>query len=231
MMLNRNPYDEEAFRERFKNSEIFNAVNQDFDTLLWTKHPTVIDDRPSETFVGKDTKTIRQFVAEKYKTFSMVPFYYLEPLLEQSPGAIYDLGCGWNIFKKYIPNVIGISAEDDNGEYFFADKWDFVDDTFVKNHQNYFESVFSICALHFCSLNELPKVLSDFVSMVKPEGRGFISLNSARIIERSNQIDHSTIDMHVRNSLPTDCKFIIIDIDICRNGDGLDGDIRLVFEK
>jgi hypothetical protein len=116
--------------------------------------------------------TARQWMA--YGNFPVTAFYYLEFLTNQNPSVIYDLGCGWNIFKKYIPNIIGIGEEDPKSQYYFADIHGRVDPNYVEQHQNYFESVFSICALHFRPLRELRQIALEFISMMKPDSYGFL---------------------------------------------------------
>ena len=175
--------------------------------------------------------------------FSVVPYYYLELLIEKSPVTIYDIGCGWNIFKKYTPNIIGISAEPPDSPIFFADIHDFVDDEFVAGHQEYFESAFSINALHFHSLTKLSKVIKDFVSMIQSGGRGFLALNAQRMIERltSDEIiklfgtasptKEQYTDFILECIGTVDCHFLIVDVDLSKLDDTLDGNIRIVFER
>jgi len=170
-------------------------------------------------------------------------FYYLNYLLEKNPKKIYDLGCGWNIFKKYIPNIIGIGDEDPAGEKYY-DEYGHVDQDYINLHQNYFESVFSINALHFIPLSSLRNMVVDFISMVAPGGRGFITFNLMRMFERSsNQFllekfktitpTNQQFDLYIRESLQyLPCKIIVFDVDVMNSiNDVMEGNIRLVFEK
>ena len=180
--------------------------------------------------------TPRQMRGDRFfnKTaFSAVPFYYINFLLEKNPRAIYDLGCGWNIFKKYIPEVIGVGAETEKE---FADLHDFVDDEYVSGHIDYFESVFSINALHFCPLSKFSKIIQDFHSMIKPGGRGFLALIFQRMIDRDpvfQNVSHNNIETYCRNELTklTNIKFLVVDIRIDPIEEPMDGNIRLVMEK
>jgi hypothetical protein len=149
----------------------FENINNDFDELIWHKTNTLTQITPRELAA----------IRIKKSTFSMVPFYYLRLLLEKNTKEIYDLGCGCNIFKKYIPNIIGVSPTHNIDHK--ADIHDFVDDDYVANHQNFFESVFSINALHFRPLNEFEQLVKEFVSMVKPGGRGFLACNFAKMFD------------------------------------------------
>lgn len=171
----------------------------------------------------------------------MVPFYYLEKLLEKDPANIYDLGCGWNIFKKYIPTIIGVSPTHNQDNY--ADIHDLVDDEYIKKHTNFFDSVFSINALHFTSLENLEEVVTGFVSMIKPSGRGFLSLNLMRMIEHSSiefleksiGTTRTSIDyeQYVRSVLEKiNIGYLIVDVDFSKTlNDYMDGNIRLVIDK
>ena len=235
-MHNISPYDEQQCRAYCQQLEFFNQIKTDFKHLSWSKN-----------FVDQG-RFFRSTPREKFGTdyqsqFSMVPFYYLEKLLETNPTDIYDLGCGWNIFKKYIPNIIGVSPTHNKDNY--ADIHDQVDDYYIKEHENYFESIFSINALHFIPLSELEKIVKGFASMVKPngQGRGFLSLNLQRMIERTPD---EFLEKHI-NASPTahdyekyvlsvlekiDVNYIILDVDLLYNlDDWMDGNIRIVFER
>lgn len=227
MIMDLNPYDPVAFENQFANTDLCRDISKDFDNLWW--------DQQIKFF---DNLTPRQAVSTVTLGFSMIPFYYLQLLLENNPKEIYDLGCGANLFKKYIPNIIGI----DNGKsYTNADIMDEVDETFVKNHQNFFQSVFSINALHFRPLSQLRQVYEEFISMVAPGGRGFLSINLKRMIEQEYKtpeemgiINTNIIgyERYVRTQLENlPCKYLIFDANLDPLDEWLDGNVRLVFEK
>jgi hypothetical protein len=171
----------------------------------------------------------------------MVPFFYLKPLLEKNPKTIYDLGAGYNIFKKYIPNIIGISPTHNTDNY--SDIHDIVDAEFVCGHQNYFTSVFSINALHFRPLIDLKAVIQEFASMIAPGGRGFLSLNITRMIERTPiellnqalgtiQPTNNNYSEYTRKVLSDiNLNYLIVDVDLTEMDNPMDGNIRIVVEK
>ena len=177
----------------------------------------------------------------------MVPFYYLKELLEKNPDQIYDLGCGWNIFKKYIPNIIVVSQKrkSKRPENFaatidnMADVHGFIDKYYIATHQKFFESVFSINALHFRigGLAEFEKIVTDFASMIKPGGRGFLALNLARLIDFTSDDFLKSLggeyDHYIREILQKiNLNYIILDVNFDDHLDFLmDGNIRIVFEK
>ena len=210
--------------------------------------------------------------------------------IEKNPKTIYDLGCGKNLFKKYLPNVIGIGAEtpaqvtlcsmynavkdeswpsisnieDFNNlptriqtecltvhkltpseiqSDFYGDIYDEFNDNYLLSHQNYFESIFTICSLHFRPLSSFKKIILDFASMLCNNGRGFISFNLQRLIEYTGndfltaQFETTTpttmqYDNWLRKELAeTKLNFLILDIDLALLDESMDGNIRLVIEK
>lgn len=231
-MNNLNPYNPINFKEEFSKTHLHETIRNDFELVLY-------GDDWDEVVNGR---TPRQIAATG--AISVKCFYYLKFLTEKNPKNIYDLGCGWNFFKRYIPNIIGIGAEDNSRECFYGDLYDKFDDTFVGKYQNYFESIFSINALHFSPLWNLKKIILDFVSIIKPGGQGFLSLNLARMKELSqNKFDHfsvSDFDQYVRDQLvEIPVKYLCIDIDFEKHhnnwhsgmNEAMDGNIKLVFEK
>jgi len=239
-LQNLNEYDPIIFRNSFQHSVIYQALSKDFKHLLWNKSLKNINNVTSRQQFGETL-------------FFLSVFYYLEKLTEKNTDKIYDLGCGWNIFKKYIPNIIGMdlppdpkrAADDTNfikmGN--FADEYGFVNTEYIATHQEYFESVFSINALHFRSLVDLESIVVDFISMIKPNGRGFLAFNMKRFIERTSPNEMmdlfstltpsiSQYDKYVRETLSNiPCQYLIVDIDLTVLDDWMDGNIRLVFEK
>jgi hypothetical protein len=228
-MKNLLPYPQTEFQNIFSNSNIYKSLTKDFDVVSFEK------------FIFNNLHKIitpRQYLGDrKLKTyFSAVAFYYLQFLLEKNPSQIYDLGCGWNIFKKYIPNIIGVGAEPVDSEDFFGDIHDYIDDNYIQGHKEYFESVFSICALHFYPIESIAKRVNDFYSMIKPGGRGFLTFNVQRMLDHGNLTFNSPmeVDKFCRHELAgcTHIKFIVVDIDFSVGLDeGIDGNIRLVMEK
>jgi hypothetical protein len=278
-MENINPYNKIEFQKIFTNTEIYKKLEQNFGSqnLVWDKFvlPAIINSAPIWRTIAETPR------ASVPTIFSASVFYYLLPLLEIDYDLIYDLGCGDNMFKPYIPRLIGIGAEwsdyhrvkdsswpniknrrefddlperikhecihvhkisiDDN--ICHGDISDSFNDTFVLAHQEYFQSIFSICALHFHPLHLLKKIVLDFASIIKVGGRGFLSVNLKRMIEiESTQFllqqfstinpSRSQYEQYVRKELSsTNLKFLILDIDLTLIDEGLDGNVRLVFER
>jgi hypothetical protein len=285
MSDNISPYDKIEFKSAFEKTEIYKKLKRDFNesNLIWDK----FFNSHNITMNGSTPREMNR------RQFSASVFYYLLPLLEKEYDTIYDLGCGANMFKPYLPGLIGIGAEralylisynnikdpewpdckspvdlidlpdwvkeecvqqhgvtipdksriDSINKTFFGDIDGYVNDKYVLDHHEYFQTVFSICALHFHSLALFKKIVSDFVSMIKPSGRGFLTLNLQRMIEKTPEqfliqrfsTRHPTrfqFDQYLREELSTlALKFLILDIDLTVINEGINGNIRLVIEK
>jgi hypothetical protein len=170
-----NTYNQKEFEKTFPKTEIYQQLTKDFDVVCFHENYNydTVKGTPREWYGSKNKRTI----------FSVIPFYYIEFLTKHNPDKIYDIGCGWNIFKKYIPNIVGISGENVGSIDYYGDEHGFVDDVYIQEHQKYFESAFSINALHYVHLTNLRQHVINIVSMIKPNGRLFLSLNVARMLE------------------------------------------------
>ena len=180
------------------------------------------------------------------KKFSAIPFWYLQFLIEKMPARIVDIGCGGNLFKSIIEKiynipVYGIDPRPGNPN---ADEFNFFNSEFSQQHTNAYESVFSINALHFVPLFEFTKIVKEFYNIVSPGGTGFLSLNSARMIDNTpsqwllstfNTVMPSPeqIQDYIQNEISNiDIDFVVIDLLITEHRDEyMDGNIRMVFNK
>jgi len=219
-------YDPNDWEVTFKKSNLYKQLVNEYDVVYFN----------SQDFFNKQFETTpRQIASTTSQTwFSAIPFYYIEWLQEINPEKIYDLGCGWNIFKKYYPNIIGVGAENPDNESFFADIHDYVDDDYILGHQEYFESVFSICALHFIPLSDIRKRVLDFASMIKHGGRGWLSLNAARMVERDPEFkdkDTLFIEKYCKEQLIGLPDLVLLEIDLTVSDEYIDGNIQIQINK
>jgi hypothetical protein len=256
MQENVNVYNEGAFKSYFSQTDLLKTISKDYDYLLWEG----VTNRSTQKGVTNRSTQIQHHLtpttnARKYpRSFNVFLFYYLNFLLEKNPATMYDLGCGSNPFKPYIPYLIGIDPDLSQKNVDIIDQ---VDQTFIDSHQNHFESVFSVCALHFHPFTELRKVVDDFISMVKIGGRGFIALNVVRMFEREaikkniNPIDHPFLkDLYIGIRVPKqevieeaenltkkllsglNCDILVFDVDYSKGFvNAFAGNIRIVFER
>jgi hypothetical protein len=183
----------------------------------------------------------REQLLNKY--FSIVPLWYLQFLIDDSPSRIVDIGCGANCFKPIIEKLHGIKCHGiDNNPG--ADEVGLFDSEFSQQHENKYESAFSINALHFIPLSALATRVNEFYNILAPGGYGFLALNSDRLVRHSPpdwllQTFGSIIptpmqtQQYVSAQLSTlSIDFIVNDLLITEHqSEPLDGNIRLVFQK
>ena len=164
--------------------------------------------------------------------FGVAPFFYILKLLEKNPKVLVDIGCGINFFKNFIPEIVGIEPTD----YPDVDEIDFFDNDFSQGHTNKFDCAMAINSIHFISLKDINKQLTNFSNIIKPGGRGFVALNVKRMIERTDEEDiipgdqlSSYIKQQVDQALPN----VLSYDDYIHNelDEYMNGNIRVVFEK
>jgi len=212
----------------FKKLDLYKQLTNEYDVVYFDR---------KDFFSFRRSPTPRQFYGDSnfrnLTYFSAIPFYYLEWLQEINPDKIYDLGCGWNIFKKYYPNIIGVGPEDLE-EGYYADIYDIVDDDYILGHQEYFECVFSINAFHFVPLSDIRKRALDFSSMIKPGGRGWFTCNADVMIKRDQKFknaDLNNIENFCKEQLSNIPSLVCLDIDLNIVDEYMDGNIQLQFSK
>jgi hypothetical protein len=231
-MRNLNEYNQEDFEKEFKGTEIYKKIEGEFDLITWDKH--------FNNFTSFSTPRQRY----GSRVCSMASFYYIEKLLENKPEKIVDIGCGWNMFKRYYPQLVGVSPDNpEDSNTSFGDEFDFFDKDYAEFHQNEFDAALSICALNYTPLTNLKSTVESFISIVKPGGRGYIALDIYPMLDREDPdvldnifgTDKPTlheIDDYVRDELSNlACEYIVFDIDSIENADELDGNVRIVFER
>jgi|LakMenEpi03Aug12_release.lakeMendotaPanAssembly.Ray.scaffolds.fasta_scaffold98193_1 hypothetical protein len=216
-MNNLNAYNLENFRKSFESTDLARNVKQDFDLLTWeTNIPTL-------GFMGM---TPREYRGKRI--FSMVPFYYILQLASSSK--IYDIGCGWNIYKKYIPNIIGIDSKSLN---FYADQVGFVDDAFVKENTEKFENIMSMNALHFIPLSQFSNRINQVLQMTKPGGKIFIMMNVCHMIGAETTEIKNTASTYIRDQIEIfRDEILCFELDDTHIGSNMaEGTLRMVLQK
>jgi SAM-dependent methyltransferase len=218
-----NPYNEEQFKEEFSQTDIFKQLTQDHDRILW------------EADMPWHRLTPRYLLANSM--FTACSFFYLKYLTELNPTTIYDIGCGANMFKKYIPSIIGIDPDNEDSR----DLPGVFDSDFANNHENEFQAAFAFNSIHFVPITGINQQVSDFIKVIKPGGRGVITINSL-VVHIMTPVDVQ-YNMGINNFMGTFNKLIEtielpnVDILVCdfqdngQAGNEINGDIRIVFEK
>jgi hypothetical protein len=244
-MTNIKEYDKNLFHQLFDNSVICKQICEEFDNINWETNfntKPVIKDLANRAEEYKEIiddfyyneLTTRQIIGEKIseKWFSVIPLYYISFLLEKNPKKIYDFGCGWNIFKKYISNIVGI---DFKNKHFYADELDFIDKDYIFNHAESFESFFSICTFDDTPIEDIKVLINDQLSMLKKNGRAFLSLNAEKLINASKTMKNKdTIEYEnfLRQEITSiNMNILCLDINLIPLSNSLDGNVRIVFEK
>lgn len=193
---------------------------------------------------GHSYKTAREDLLAK--KFSMIPLWYLNFLGSAYPEKIVDIGCGANLFKPLIKKIYNIDCYgiDPTTGNQAADEFDIFDSDFSQGHTEAYQSAFSINALHFVPLNQLSTRVNEFYNVIAKGGKGFLALNSARMLEHTQHDWLTTmfgtstpspvqVQEYVQGQLSTlAIDFIVIDLLITERPDEvMDGNIRMVFKK
>jgi hypothetical protein len=251
-MINKINY--EQFRKEFLATPIGQQVLQDFDevTCTNTHYPSILvvahghQSTCRELLGSREMKSINQNT-----TISIVTFYYLQFLQEKNPKLIYDIGCGWNIWKKYIPNIVGI---DNKSQY--ADIKDEYNTHYVDKNNRNLESAFAVnmsSSIHInpdtgqgnpITFSNLTECIKEFSSIISSGGRGYIALPAiAPLISTSDEwFEDNDLTRYAISELTNyleqkilslDCIKVIaldIELDILKHFPSHDGEIRVVFE-
>jgi hypothetical protein len=180
------------------------------------------------------------------KKFSMIPLWYLDFLASVKPTKIVDVGCGANLFKPLIKKIYNIDCYgiDPTPGNHAADEFDIFDSEFSQGHTEAYESAFSINALHFVPLFQFSTRVNEFYNIIAKGGRGFLALNSARMLECTapqwlldtfgkSTPDPLQVQEYVLEQLSIlNIDFTVTDLLITECPDEyIDGNIRMVFKK
>lgn len=249
-----NGIDYKKFMTDFSSTSVYQRLSKDFDNIVCQQgtHPA-LDFKTRTGLTFREIYGKESYAVKGNTSISITTLYYLQFLLDVHPPRIYDIGCGWNIWKKYYPNIIGIDFE---GEY--ADINDKFNDTFIKNNYEKLHSVMSVNT--FLGLKEsgpndilpcIPITFENYIEqvlyfaqIVSPGGRAFISVNKLGFLKYttkewfkknnvskydSNKLSKLLLQ-DLQNNFPYkilcfDCELDLLD------SVSFDGCVRLVFEK
>ena len=246
--------DYNKFREEFLATTLGQQVSKDFDILTCTNthYPSILLVAHSHGSTCRELLGSRTIPSVgKQTTLSIVSFYYLQFLQEKNPKVIYDIGCGWNVWSRYIPNIVGI---DNNSKY--AHRQEDYNTDFVNKNYRKFESAFSINMS--ASMNKDPITgkethitfenladsIKEFSSIISVGGRGYFSIPAiSPLISTSD--DWFTSNNLTRYSMPELTEYVKkvilsqeyikiialdVELDVIKNLPSHDGEIRVVFE-
>jgi hypothetical protein len=240
------------------NVKEINNYRSDSWTSKFLQHPGyqhIIDDHAHVVFSYKEMTLLKAALHDTvyehgrnflklYNILDAVPYYYIDYILEKNPKHIIDLGCGLNVFKPYVPGILGVDA-DLNAP---ADTYDFFDQEYAQGHTNHFDGLISINTIHFAPIDAISNRLTWIANLVEPGYRGFVSFNIETWLMHT---ESKTINMlfgkipkfddivnYVNDQiLLSRLNFLVVDwpvLHITEHStirDDLNGNIRLVFEQ
>lgn len=212
-------YNEEQFRLEFPKTEIGKRILS--ETPNWIN----ISYSPIEV----DPTTPREHTL----TLNVVPFFYIQMLLEKSPKILADIGCGINFYKNFIPEIYGVEPIENPA----VDEVDFFDEGFSLGHTNNYDCAMAINSIHFISLTDISKQLKNFSNIIKPGGRGFVTLNTKRMIEMTDERDmilDDKLSSHIKQQVDLALPNVLSYDDYINDSNincYMNGNVRLVFEK
>jgi hypothetical protein len=237
----------EQFYDDFLQTEAGKRISKDFDSVTCSpiNMPSIlfIKDRYGTTpreLLGR----IDHEVSDPKTTVSIVSLYYINLLQEKNPTKIYDIGCGWNLWKRYIPNIYGV---DTNSK--FADEIAIYNNDWVRRHEGQLESAcminmdFGIKEGENTTFANLTDHILDFSKILKPGGRGYIATSvfgmlffteeewfKSKNITRYSMKEITDEVVAIVKNLPLKIISLDLEFDIFLRPPNHDGEFRLVFE-
>jgi len=241
-----NGIDYEKFASSFLQTDIGKQIEQDFDSITCTPNndPSII------VLKNKCGSTCRELLGSndiKVKnpntTMSIVTFYYLNLLQEIKPNKIYDIGCGWNIWKSYMPNIHGVDTWSN-----YADEVGHYNSEWVEQRKGQLEAAFTInmdigLSQEPATFDNIGDQILEFAQLLKPGGRGYISLAGWALLKFTSddwyEQNHCSPynptllqqkTKEIMESLPLKIIALDCEFDLLKNMPGHDGELRVVFE-
>jgi SAM-dependent methyltransferase len=170
---NRYANDKNLFYKKFIASDIYKQLIQDYQHV----HES-IEEYSDEFYVAP-----RRTYAASKSIFYYRTFYYIQMLLEKNPKIILDLGCGSNLFKKYIPQIYGIDPDPKVSN--LVDSVESYSNEWLNDNLGKYDCAMTIGAIHGVSLVELPNRINDFGKVIKSGGRGYFGVNLRRPMQNT----------------------------------------------
>jgi len=174
-------FNKSQFEQEFSRSQIYQQLLNEYPTLC-----VEVTDVPDlkHDLVYKMPRAI----LHDQGIFVYSIFYYIDMLLECNPKIILDVGCGNNVFKKYIPQIVGLDPI-----YKDADIHGYFNDDFVSKHIGEYDCAMAIQSIHQVSLLKFIDRINQFGKIIKPGGRGIFSTNLGRLVSRTEPHEFAQI--------------------------------------
>jgi len=152
---------------------------------------------PREMDIWMDTESqLRELTPRNRLTARVatrLPFYLLDSL-EIGQHRCVDIGCGHHWFRQFYPTMRGVDPH--NAPYRdeeLTPAW------WIPN-QGQWHRAFSINAMHFCGQAQLPDQVAKIRGLLSPGGRALVTLNRARIQERTAQYSQQELAQSLRDT-------------------------------
>jgi hypothetical protein len=250
-----NGIDYEKFLADFLLTDTGKAIQHDFDEVVCSQgYSPLLELKRKAGLTFREMYGKKDYVMVGPTSISITTLYYLQFLLETSPTAIHDIGCGWNIWKRYYPQIVGIDFDSK-----FADISDKFNDDFINRHREQLESVMSVNM--YLGLKEdnnntygflvEPITFENYIDQIiyfaqilKPGGRAYVSQNKLGFLKYTRQewfdkynvskYNYSALSKILLDDLKENFPYKILSFD-CEldilDSMTFDGCVRLVFEK
>lgn len=235
-----NPCDPQIWTNRFKQSPLYQKILPNY------KH--VISSHREMTFLkaalNHTVYEIPRRFCDNFGILDVIPYYYIEQLMEINPKDMVDIGCGQNVFKKTYPNLLGIDCET---QHSCPDIVDYFDEDFCRGHAGWYDAVITINTIHFEPINTIADRILMVNQLLRPGGRAFVAFNFETWLMHTpkdqcvelfgNFPKFDDVINYVNDQIiSTKLNFLTIDWPILRVTqestirDDYNGNIRLVFE-
>ena len=223
---------------KFSTVGAYQSIAEHYDTVIASYHDMTL----LRAALHHTVYEVSRKFTEEYRILDIVPYYYIQFLLTDNPKTILDLGCGFNIFKPYIPGIVGLDPDSNST----ADIYDFFDEDFSQGHHHWYDAVISINAIHFSPINTITERIKYVANIIKPGGSAFVSFNLETWLMHTDKTTIQNLFGTVPNFeevvnyindqiLATGLEFVVVDWPVIHYSehstvrDDLNGNIRLVF--
>jgi hypothetical protein len=155
-------------------------------------------------------------------------FYYIDYIRKNSNSNIVDIGCGENFFSYFFNNIMGIDPYHPIRNYNYE-----FNERFVINNYQKFDNAIAINSLHFIRIGGIKKRITEFASVIKPNGYGYITFNIAKMVQRPGRNRNYIKNLnYIKEQIKLiDLNFISAEyVEDCSD-EWIDGNVRLLFKK
>ncbi len=186
-----------------------------YQTWLGTWSPPAADvdhwaDSEHEIDILSRNTTIREYNLTRRTT--RLPFHLIDTVYRADHTCV-DIGCGYNWFKRFYPNIWGV---DPRGA---TTRDELLTPDWYRVNWGRWHTAFSINAMHFCDQTEIVNQVAKVRGILRPRGRAWVALNRKRIEERTPGYD-SELLYHTLSDTPGLTRMVWMDEPASSSMDG-----------